>query len=233
MQRYIDSHCHLSDSFDTMFARAGGAGITGCVLNSVDMSDWNKITQIAKHNKNVIGCIGIHPWRAGNISANCWDTMRAILRDNPKLIVGEIGLDKTRDDFELQKHIFAQQIDIATEYNRTINIHCVHAWDTVSHILKSYGKQLPKVVLHSFDGTENAIDFDADLYFSYSPNVANNKYKKVISSLARVPKNKILVESDSDDLTKTKIAANGVIARCQNITTDDIFNNSTKAFFNG
>lgn len=235
MQKYVDSHCHLPahEPFDTVFARANTQGIVGCVLNSVTMSDWGQIIQIAKDNPNVIGAVGIHPWHAENIPENGVTSMRTILRDNPKIVVGEIGLDKTRGNWDAQQKIFIQQLKIAIEYERTINLHCVHAWDEVLHILKLYRGTLPKIIAHSFDGTQNAINFEGDLYFSYSPNIANQNYKKVRESLARVPKNKILVESDSDDLTKTVIAANGVIATRNDVNIDDIFNNAMGVFFNG
>ena len=233
MIKIIDSHCHLpkTESFSDVFMRATDKGIVGCVLNSVNESEWTTIT--ANTNSNVIGAIGIHPWVSDSVSSH-WDSdLMALLESNPKLLVGEIGLDKTRDNFDVQKNIFIRALEIAVKYKRTINIHCVHAWDEMLNILKSYKPDLPKIVVHSFDGNQNALDFDADLYFSYSPNITNPKFKRLMESVQRVPKNKILVESDSENLLPTITAINGVLSLRNDITANDIYNNALGVFYNG
>lgn len=235
MKKYIDSHCHLpnSESFDTVFARANAMGVVGCVLNSVTENDWKQITQIANSNKNVIGAVGIHPWHVETASEHWIDNMSDILQDNPNITVGEVGLDKTHENFAAQEKIFIQSLEIAIKYRRVLNLHCVHAWDIMLQILKKYEQELPAIVAHAFDGTQNALDFGDKLYFSYSPNVGNPGYKKVISSVLNVPKNKILVESDSSELLPITDAVNGVLSLRDDITSDDIFNNAMGVFFNG
>ena len=233
MPRYFDSHCHLpkTEPFSLVFARANASGIVGCVLNAVTMDDWDEIIQIDA--TNVRGAVGVHPWAADNASPDFADKLDKIMRDNPKLLVGEIGLDKTHNDFKTQEEIFVAQLEIAIKYNRTVILHCVHAWDEMLKILKSYKKDLPKIVVHSFDGTQNALDFGGDLYFSYSPNVANPQYKKVRTSVTNVSKNKILVESDSAEILPTIAATNGVLSLRNDVSADDIFNNAIGVFFNG
>ena len=233
MLKYTDSHCHLSqtENFSEIFARAQHAGITNCVLNAVTESEWGQVAQISRDNKNVCGCIGIHPFYV-ETAGPAWDTdLISILNDNPNLMIGEVGLDKTRDNFATQERIFIRALEIAIAHHRTINIHCVHAWDIMLNILKSYGDTLPTIVAHAFDGTENVLNFNADIYFSYSPNVANPNYKRVAASVARVPKNKILVESDSTTLLPTTTAANGVLALRDDISPNDIYNNAMGVFF--
>ncbi len=233
--KYIDSHCHLpkTESFSDVFTYAQTKGIAGCVLNAVNESDWNQIVNIASENTKVCGALGIHPWFVNSVSNN-WDSdLMTLLANNPKLLVGEIGLYKTHDDFDKQVAIFTRALEIAIKYKRTINIHCVHAWDVMLKILKIYKTDLPKVVIHSFDGTQNALDFDADLYFSYSPNIAHPNYKRIRESVQRVPKNRILVESDSSELLPTINSANEIVSLRGDITSDDIFNNAMGVFYNG
>lgn len=233
--QYFDSHCHLPDnlSFTEAFMHARDSGVIGVVLNSVVMDDWNKIIQIANTNKNVCGAIGIHPWYIDSVNAN-WDSeMLALLRDNPHLIIGEIGLDKTRNNLEKQIPVFVRALEIAIKCGRTVNLHCVHAWDEIIKILRQYRSDLPQIVVHSFDGNENAMNCNLDLFFSYSPNVVNNRFKRVASSVARVPRDRILVESDSCNFSDVITATNGVLERRDDISANDIFNNSIKVFFNG
>ena len=231
--KYIDSHCHLGCGFDDAFARARDAGVWGCVLNATKCDDWDNIVRIAKSNQNVCGAIGIHPMFVESAPPHWDDNMRTLLRDNPHLIVGEVGLDKTHGDLSAQEKIFVQALEIAIQFNRAINIHCVHAWDIMLKILKSYRTDLPKIVVHSFDGNTAAIRFDADLYFSYSPHIANSQFKRVRESLAMVPCDKILIESDSTNIIDVLQSARGVLALRPDINTDDILNNSMGVFFNG
>ncbi len=235
MQKIIDSHCHLPDAepFLDVFARANTYGIPGCVLNAVTESDWQTITNIANVNKNIVGAIGVHPWYMDSVSPDWANNMRMILKDNPKLLVGEVGLDKMHENFAVQEKIFIESLEIAIEYKRILNLHCVHAWDAVLHILKSYKNTLPKIVVHSFDGTENAIDFDENLYFSYGPNVLKPNSNKIKLSIGQMPKNKILLESDSANLIPVLSVADAIFTVRPDISADDIYNNSLGVFFNG
>ncbi|MBP5795094.1 MAG: TatD family hydrolase [Alphaproteobacteria bacterium] len=233
--QFIDAHCHLSPDTDFLsaFARANSKGVVGCVVNSVHQYDWGKIAELAVSNTNIRGAIGIHPWIADAAPQNLKSEMSAMLDANPNLIVGEIGMDKTRDNFARQETIFILMLEIAIKYKRIVNLHCVHAWGRVLEIFNTYRNELPPIIAHGFDGTSNAIDFDANLYFSYSPNIANPKYKKVHKSVLRVPKSKILIESDSDDLTNVITAADGLCATRHDISAMDVFHNAQEVFFNG
>jgi len=235
MQKIIDSHCHLPDAepFLDVFARANTYGIPGCVLNAVTESDWQTITNIAGVNKKVVGAIGIHPWYVTSVSPDWANNMRAILNDNPNLLVGEVGLDKMHENFAGQEKIFIESLEIAIEYKRVLNLHCVHAWDAVLHILKSYKNTLPKIVVHGFDGTENAMNFDKNLYFSYGPNVLKLNSNKIKLSIGQMPKNKILLESDSENLMPILSVTEAVLTARPDISADDIYNNSLGVFFNG
>ncbi len=234
MPKYIDAHCHLpnTEPFADVFARANANGIVGCVLNSTVEADWDKIINVSKSNKNVAGAIGVHPWYVAGVSPNWANNMRTILNDNLKVSVGEVGLDKTHENFAAQESILIQSLEIAIEYKRVLNLHCVHAWDTVLHILKTYKNELPKIVAHNFDGTENAIDFDENLYFSIGLNATKPNYNKIKLSLGQLPKNKILLESDSTDLMPILDVANMIFNLRPDINADDIYNNAMGVFFN-
>ena len=230
---YLDSHCHLPEPGTDIFAHMKTSGVLGCVVNSVMMSDWTRIATIASTNKNIRGAIGIHPWYVEDAPQNWKYDLIAMLDDNPDLMIGEIGLDKTRDNFLTQEKVFISAIEIAIKYGRTINLHCVHAWERVLEILKTYRGELPRIIAHGFDGTQNAINCDADFYFSYSPKVANPLYKKMRESVLRVPKNKILIESDDTDVSRVILAADGVLNLRTDMSGDDILKNSIGVFFNG
>ena len=113
--RFFDAHCHLpcDRNFSGVFANANTAGVVGCAVNSVVMDDWVHIVDFITHNKNTRGAIGIHPWYVDTVRPTWYAEMCAILDENPDLMVGEIGLDKSRDDFDCQEKLFISLVEIA------------------------------------------------------------------------------------------------------------------------
>lgn len=146
------------------------------------------------------GAIGIHPWYIGDAHNNAIDKLRQILAENPKLTVGEIGLDKYRPDMDRQIEIFCQQLDIATQMGRGVHVHCVGAWDKMLNIMKSCGQKLPPFILfHRYSGNVADMPRLAEKYnafFSYHN-------AQDIVRIAQTPTNRILVESDMDIPTDT------------------------------
>ena len=116
--------------------------------------------------------------------------------------------------------------DILQIYNLFVNNHGVYRQ-------KSYKNKLPKIVAHGFDGTQNAIGFDENLYFSCGPNISKPNYNKIKITIGELPKNKILLESDSSNLLPILTAAAGLKSLRPEITDADIYNNTMGVFFNG
>ena len=182
--KYTDAHCHIFS--------APADNIAGQVCNATTATDWEKLTQIADDRTRV--CIGIHPWHIDS-APNDWDTrMRKILGSNPRIMVGEIGIDKYHPNIDKQIEIFTRQIEISTEFDRPIHLHCVGAWDKVLHILKSRRPRAP-IVAHAFGGNAEIMAglSEYNTCFSY---VARNGRINDTAGVAAMER--ILVESDSD-----------------------------------
>ena len=54
-----------------------------------------------------------------------------------------------------------------------------------------------------------------------------------MESVLHVPKNKILVESDSENLLDAVSVANGIMALRDDVSIDDIYTNAIGVFYNG
>ncbi len=188
MKKYIDAHCHL---FDEKLPNNIGA-----IVNATRPADWGDVIAVADKNINVFAAIGVHPWFVGELVAG-WDAqMRELLEQNPGVMIGEIGLDKHKPDMDAQINVFVRQMDLAVELGRGVHVHCVGAWDKMFAVLKKYKSQQPPFILfHRFSG--NAVDVarlvaDYNAYFSFSG------AGRVI---ADVPRDRILVETDSNNPT--------------------------------
>ena len=186
--KYTDAHCHIFT--------APRDNIAGQICNATGEADWQKLQEIANEQTRV--CIGIHPWNILPASDDWEMHMRKIMRSNPRIMVGEIGLDKYHPDIERQIEFFTRQIEIAIEFNRSAHLHVVGAWDKVLHILKTRGAP-PLIVAHAFGGNDEImarLTAEHNVYFSYK--MQNGRINNTIKN---APTDKILIESDCDTPT--------------------------------
>lgn len=202
MEKYIDAHCHIN--IGDVIPRGGT--VAKFICNATMESDWRTLVEYHKSESNIYICLGLHPWYVAGASDD-WDLrLRNLLMQNPSFMVGEIGLDRARENFDVQKSVFIRQFEMAAQLNRVVHLHCVRAWDEILHILKSCAGKLPPVIIaHAYSGTPDLIDeliHKSNMYFSYSA-VHNDKVRNCI---LKTPINRILVESDSaPQMTQMKI----------------------------
>ncbi len=188
MLNFFDAHCHLTDTNIPKHM--------GCINNAAQMSEWEPVINSARH-PNIFGAIGIHPWYVSELPSD-WDAqMYQLLRDNPDLMVGEIGLHKGRTDIETQTSVFVRQLEIAAELNRGIHVHCVGTWDKMRKILDTLGpKRPPFILFHRFSGPISDIANIAERYNAFFSYQGDTDVGRILNT----PRNRILVESDSHNV---------------------------------
>lgn len=191
--KYIDAHCHLESDILP-------ANIALAITNSACQSDWGRVIE-SLHASGVYGAIGVHPWYVSDLTMDWREQMRKLLVLHPNLMVGEIGLDKYKPNMTTQIDIFKQQLEIASTLGRVAHIHCVGAWDKVLAALKTYTP--PAIVLHGFDASPDVMTqlLRYNSYFSFGTSVCNPLRRRVHNALCACPQNRILSESDSQNLT--------------------------------
>ena len=212
MEKFFDAHVHLQtlDDLPEIMKEAEQAGLTGFICNSTSPADWDSVLEISKKYKGVYPCFGVHPLYVENLPDNWLDRLKKILIDNPKAMVGEIGLDKFGVDLDFQEKVFRAQLDLAHELNRPAHVHCVRCWHLLMHVFKTQaekGKMPPKILSHSHHGDENLIPDlmkKYNTYFSYSSIFLPKERVKVRGCLKATPLDRLLIESDAMGDTETK-----------------------------
>lgn len=240
MNNYIDAHCHLinDDSLPNILFTAYQSGVCGMINNAAKFSDLSNVIKLSNMHSNICGAIGVHPWYISDAPDNWADVIENVLIQNPKIQVGEIGLDKNRPDIDKQIDFFTRQLKIASKLQRGISVHCVHMWNKLIDILKNNDAQsLPYIILHSYNCTTCEIDSlckKYNIYFSFSPR--NITSKKITQILSGIPISKIIAESDSDN-PKMVINVISEMAKILNIEQSDladiIYKNTIRIFNNG
>lgn len=171
--------------------------LIGRICNSIQPQGWS---EQHLHNGTFLA-IGIHPWHVKNLPHDWAEKLYKTLVQNPEFMVGEIGIDKYHEIIETQQEIFITQLDIAARLQRPIHMHCVKAWDRILHIFKTH-KMPPAIVAHAFNGGPEIISELAtkyNVFFSYS---VSDITPAIAKRIENTPKNRILVESDTDDVTQ-------------------------------
>lgn len=184
---YCDAHCHLMSP--ETFYRASDLGVRSFCVNTNRVTEWCQVIDLQSQVVGIYPCFGIHPWYVSEAPIGWDNQLRHMLQKYPNAMIGEIGLDTTHSDMPRQKQIFEQCLQIASDLNRSVHIHCVRAWDDLFEILGNYRGVKP--LFHRFSGDEILIQklrlFNA--YFS----VLNGRVIPII------PDNRLLIESDAPD----------------------------------
>jgi len=168
---WIDAHCHLSDkrlNIKKEIADANESGITGFISTALCQEEYNwhslhNITQMK-------WCAGIHPYYEKS-SEKDFDSLIKLCDDNKIVAIGEIGLDKRKDNFEWQKKILLKQLDLAHNYNLPVIFHIVKQYYELYKILKDNFNSI-NGFLHSFNSSGDVAElfFQLGLGFSLSAN---------------------------------------------------------------
>lgn len=199
--RYLDSHCHLQERgliqvTDGIMARAKSAGVARMLCNTTCEADWQAMIDLAAGRQTVVPFLGIHPWFAEYARTGWEKRLRGMLEQIPAGI-GETGLDKCcRTDFGKQQHIFEAQLQMASELNRPLVIHCVKAWGRLLEILETYPPPLPPMMIHSFAGSRETLQrlIRLGCFISFSGRLAADS--KLHPCFLATPLANLLLETD-------------------------------------
>lgn len=192
--KYIDAHCHILT--DAQMRDAVSHGVGRFIVNATRPNDWPAVIELSRCD-NVYGAIGVHPWRVSELRGG-WDgELINALGAHPNLMVGEIGLDKNRPDFELQETVFCRQLQIACDMRRVAHVHCVGTWGKMMDILRSVDLP-PAMVFHAYSGSVELVRELTDMgaYFSFGASISDASRARLRATVASVPLSRILVESD-------------------------------------
>lgn len=156
----IDSHAHIQGKefqpdFAEMLERAAQAGLSHILTVGADLESSREACLLAERFDHVYAAVGIHPHDAERVTEPCYDLVREMAQNSPKVVaIGEIGLDFYRDRSprELQEQVFRRFIRLARELSLPIIVHDRDAHDQVMRILREEKASEVGGILHCFSG---------------------------------------------------------------------------------
>ena len=162
-----------------------------------------KAIEIANKYDNIYATVGISP---NDLESEINLEKIENLAQNKKVVaIGEIGLDYywNKENKDLQRDIFLKQIEIANKLELPISIHTREAvYDTLD-ILKNKIKVKNNGIFHCCPLNVELIKEAIKLgfYISFSGNVTFKNSKNADKCIETVPKEKLLIETDSPYMT--------------------------------
>lgn len=202
-----DSHCHLNykglaEEQGAILKRARDRGVTAMLNISTRESEWDAVIATAEREPDVWATVGIHPHEAD--AHPHIDTAKLIERArHPRVVgIGESGLDYYYDhsDRERQQASFRAHIAACRETGLPLVVHTRDAEaDTAAILADEMGKGAYPGVIHCFTASGDFADkaLALGLYISISGIVTFKNAKDLQETAARLPLDRLLVETDA------------------------------------
>jgi len=202
----VDSHCHLDylqkdGDLDEALARANRAGIGTMVTICTKISEFSVVRDIAATHDGVWCSVGVHPHGADKETVTTGELVE-FSRDPLVVGIGETGLDYFYEHSprKRQQDNFRAHIAAARETGLPLIIHSRDADDDMIQILSDeYQNGTFTGVIHCFSSgpelAERALELD--FYISLSGILTFKRADELREVAARVPLNRLLVETDA------------------------------------
>jgi TatD DNase family protein len=208
----IDSHTHLflCDGPEAeVVAAARAAGVERILTVGMDAETNPAAIDAAERHDGVFAAVGRHPNEATGFDEETVVEIARLGAHGRVRAIGETGLDFYRDnaDRDDQRRAFAAQIEIARGLDLPIVIHArdpeggSEAIDEIFATLDAAAAGRP-VILHCFSAPQRVADAaERGWYCSFAGNVTYPSAEALREAAARVPEERILVETDAPYLS--------------------------------
>ena len=198
-----DTHAHLwwrsfDHDRDLVLERARAAGVDRMVIVGTDLESSRAAFELASGELGLFPTAGVHPHDASAADAAQRSEIEALCRRPECVGVGETGLDwfKGRSPRAAQIESFCWQLDLARRLDKPVVVHCRDSWQDTARVLAEFSGV--RGVMHCWSyGLEELQPFlDLGFYVSFSGVVTYPKNDANRAAAARVPEDRLLVETD-------------------------------------
>ena len=205
--KLADSHCHLNyngleERQGEILKSARETGVVAMLNIATRESEWDAVQATAAREADVWATVGIHPHEAAEHPDV--DTAKLVERArHPRIVgIGESGLDYYYDhsDRDRQQASFRSHLAACRETQLPIVVHTRDAEEDTARILREeMGKGAFPGVIHCFTASEDFAEIALDLgfYISISGIVTFKNAKALQATAAKLPANRLLIETDS------------------------------------
>lgn len=209
----IDTHIHLDDEryekdLDEVLSRARKGGVERFIIPGADASTLSRAIEIAEKYEDVFFAVGIHPYDKEQFNSVSFEKY---VGHKKCVAIGECGLDYFRlegtneekeAEKEEQKIVFMAQIELAKKYKKPLIVHIRDAsYDSKVLMLEANAGEVGGV-LHCYNADDELLSLaNEGFYFGIGGVLTFKNAKKLLNVLTRIPKEKLIIETDGPYLT--------------------------------
>lgn len=197
----------MSD-IEGVIINAKEAGVKGFLIPGADFDTLNRAIELSEKYEEVFFAVGTHPYDIEKYDEKIIEKYV----NHPKcLAIGECGLDyyrlpddeeEKKENIKRQKEVFISQINLAKKYKKPLIIHIREASDDSRQILINENAKEVGGVLHCFNASEHLLILsEHNFYFGIGGVLTFKNAKKLVEILPKIPKDKLLIETDAPYLT--------------------------------
>jgi len=204
----IDTHCHLDferfdEDRDAIVARAAKAGITRIIVPALELGNCAAVLRLTEQYEGVYAAVGIHPNASADWEDGWIDQIRDFAQHEKVVAIGEIGLDYYWDKSpkEVQHRALRLQLELAAELDLPVILHNRESSADIVKLLEQSPTR--KGVMHSFSASWQIAEavLAMGFYLGFTGPVTFKKADELRSIIARVPADRLLLETDAPFLT--------------------------------
>lgn len=207
--QYFDSHSHYNDEkfesdYEEILKKVYESGVTKLINAGADIETSKKSIEMAQKYKFTYSTVGISPNDIEDSIEKINEQLEIIkeLAKNEKVVaIGEIGLDYywNKENKDLQKYAFIEQIKIANEYNLPIQIHTREAVNDTLETLKNIEKPQKGAIFHCCPLNQELVKegIKLGIYISLAGTITFKNSKNANEIIKMIPLEQMLIETDS------------------------------------
>lgn len=224
-----DTHAHLDMLPDPGLALARAAvhkvgfletmvDPTSTIRTFEELEDWRLRGEVLMRHMSTRICgqghnslpitriaVGVHPHESKSFDSEMEQLLLELLHDSRVSAVGEIGLDYHYDysPRDVQKKIFAKQVEIAKQAGLPVILHVREAFDDAFSIMRECSWPTAGTLLHCYTSDEKEIKrwVDAGCYIAFGGAFTFKKLAEIREASKIVPRDKLLTETDAPFMT--------------------------------
>lgn len=217
----IDTHCHLDAAEfeadrDVVAQDAKQAGVGMMVIPAVEPSNFQSVMALSRQHAHCCYALGMHPMYIEQASPShikaLGDLVAQTLQGENKLVaIGEIGLDffVTKENQEIQEYFFAEQLNIAKQFDLPVILHVRRAVDEVlKHLRRT---KVCGGIAHAFNGSPQQAQEFIKLGFKlgFGGAMTYSRALRIRELAKNLPLEAIVLETDAPDIPPEWLGTKG------------------------
>ena len=203
----MDDSSYFED-IEEVIQRALQNGVKGFLIPGANLKDLPRAVYLSEKYENVFFAVGVHPYDIDDFDIT---VMEKYINHEKCIAVGECGLDyyrlpeseeEKKQNIAKQKEVFIAQIEFAKKYKKPLIIHIREASNDSREILVNNKASEVGGVLHCYNASEHLLMLsEHNFYFGIGGVLTFKNAKKLVEVLPKIPKDKLLIETDAPYLT--------------------------------